>query len=98
MSSTTEELYPFMVPDDEEGYLWHTEYMTKEEIVATLQANNEIYDNASIALIENNQQYVTEFALDVKPGTLWNDSAFFAASITVGIVFVLFLVFEILRD
>lgn len=98
MSSTTEELYPFMVPDDEEGYLWHTEYMTKEEIIATLQANNEIYDNASIALIENNQQYVTEFALDVKPGALWDDSAFLAFSIIVGVVFVLFVVFEILRD
>lgn len=63
---TTEELYPFMVPEDEEGFTWHIEYMTKEEIITTLEANDRRSNRVSELVIENNRQYVTEFSPDVK--------------------------------
>lgn len=64
--SSTEELYPFMVPEDEEGFTWHIEYMTKEEIITTLEANDRRSNRISELVIENNRQYVTEFAPTVK--------------------------------
>lgn len=62
----SEELYPFMVPTDEKGYVWHIEYMTKEEIVATLERNDRVNNRVSELVIENNRQYVTEFAPNVE--------------------------------
>ncbi len=65
-NTETEELYPFMVPEDEEGFTWYIKYMTKKEIIITLEANDRRSNHVSELVIENNQQYVTEFSLDVK--------------------------------
>lgn len=65
-NTETEELYPFMVPEDEDGFVWSVVYKTKKEVIATLDANNMNNDDISETIIERNQQYVSEFGLDVK--------------------------------
>lgn len=65
-NDTEEPVYPVMVPDDTEGFSWHMEQMTKEELIATLEANSMKDDEISEMILDYNSQYITEFGLDVE--------------------------------
>lgn len=65
MSSTEEQLYPMLLPEDEDGLIWHLVEMTKEEVIATLEANSCENNSVSELILEYNQGYITEFGLSV---------------------------------
>lgn len=64
MSNTEEQLYPLLLPDDEEGLEWHLVEMTKEEAVATLEANSMRNDHISELILDYNREYITELGAD----------------------------------
>lgn len=62
---TTETLYPILLPEDENGLVWHLVEMTKEEVIATLEANSCKDDSVSELILEYNQQLINEFEVSV---------------------------------
>lgn len=66
MSDTTEELIPFLLPDDAEGYSWSLRYMTKEEAEKTIAMNVDNYcrDSMSKEIIESNYQCVVDMGYE----------------------------------
>ena len=61
---TTETLYPMLLPEDDDGFVWHIVDMTKEEVIATLEANSCKDDPISELILGYNQGYITEFGID----------------------------------